>query len=168
MKKTLIGTALATGMVLSVPSAMAADGYIGLDYQMFRLVAEGLSDPQPEGVAVRLGGSLNDYFRVEGRIGSSTGNDEVDGVGVKVDDYMGLYLKSGATLANSLFPYVAIGFSKADVVVDDEPETEGDFSWGVGADLHIGNFQVGAEWMMMLDESEYELKTTSVSVGWRF
>ena len=36
------------------------------------------------------------------------------------------------------------------------------------ADLHIGNFQVGAEWMMMLDESEYELKTTSVSVGWRF
>lgn len=168
MKKALIGTALATGMVLSTPSVMAADGYIGLDYQLFTLVSEGWSDPQPEGVALRLGGSLNDNFRVEGRIGSSTGGDKVDNVGFKVDDYMGLYLKAGATLADMVFPYVVVGFSKADLVVDDESETEGDFSWGMGADLHFGNFQVGAEWMMMLDETDYEVKTTSVSAAWRF
>lgn len=168
MKKALIGTALATGMVLSTPSVMAAGSYIGLDYQLFTLVSEGWSDPQPEGVALRLGGTLNDNFRVEGRIGASTGGDKADGVGFKVDDYMGLYLKAGATLADMVFPYVLAGFSKVDLVADDERETEGDFSWGLGVDLHFGHFQVGIERMMMLDETSYELKATSISAAWRF
>ncbi|MEZ5506434.1 MAG: porin family protein [Gammaproteobacteria bacterium] len=169
MKKALIGTALVSGMLLSTPTVMAGTGYIGLDYQMFRLVSEGIDDLQPEGAALRLGGSLSDNFMIEGRIGQSTGSDETDGVSLKVDDYMGLYLKAGVDVMDMLFPYVAAGFSKVDLTTDNDPsETEGGFSYGFGADVHLGNFQVGAEWMMMLDEADYELKTTSVSVAWRF
>lgn len=169
MKKALIGTALVSGMLLSTPSVMAGTGYIGIDYQMFRLVTEGVDDFQPEGAGLRLGGALNDNFMIEGRVGRSTGSDEEDDVSLKVDDYMGLYLKGGADIADMLFPYVLVGFSKADLIMDNEtPETEGGFSYGFGADMHLGNFQVGAEWMMMLDEADYELKTTTVSIGWRF
>jgi hypothetical protein len=167
MKKALLGTALATGMMLTTSSVMAV-GYIGVDYQMFRMVAEGWSDSQPEGAALRLGGSLNDNFMVEGRIGASTAGDKTDGVSFKVDDYMGVYVKGGFDLADMIFPYVAVGFSKVDLVLEDEKETEGDFSYGLGADLHFGSFQVGAEWMMMLDETDYELKTGTVSFAWRF
>lgn len=172
MKKALIATALTTGMVLSASTATAGMGYLGIDYQMHRMVASGWEDSQPESIALRLGGSLSDNFMVEGRIGSSTADDNTDGIAFKVDDYLGFYVKGGVDIANLIFPYVVVGFSKADLVINDgtftERETESDFSYGVGADVHFGNFQVGAEWMMMLDETDYELKTSTLSFAWRF
>ncbi len=168
MKKALIGTAVATGILLSTPSVMADTGYVGIDYQMFRLVTDDSGDFEPEGAALRLGGSLSDYVMVEARLGASTGGDAVDDVSFKVDDFMGFYVKTGVDLANLVFPYVAVGLTKVDLVTDDMRETEGDMSYGVGADVHFGSLQAGIEWMMLLDETHYELKTGTLSLAWRF
>jgi len=41
-------------------------------------------------------------------------------------------------------------------------------SYGLGGDLHFGSFQVGAEWMMAQDKTDYELKLATISAAWRF
>lgn len=171
MKKALIGTALATGILLATPSVMAGTGYVGLDYQLFTLSPNeaGAKDFEPEAVALKIGGSLSDYAMIEGRIGSSTADDSANDTALQVDNIIGFYVKGGMDLMNMVFPYAIIGVSKADLqIVDEFHTTESDLSYGVGADVHFGDFQVGAEWMMMLDETDYELEVMSVSGAWRF
>lgn len=180
MKKAFFGTVLASGILVSATSAMADTGYVGIDYQKYRLVSEGGKDPQPEAAGFRIGGSLNDYFRVEGRVGTSVNEDSINKDTTDIHQYMGVYVKAGADLGDVVFPYVALGLSKADILTYTgtvsnnqfsfvkNRQTESDMSWGVGADAHFGDIQVGAEWMMMMDESNYELKVTTLSLGWRF
>ncbi|HVL00158.1 MAG TPA: outer membrane beta-barrel protein, partial [Dongiaceae bacterium] len=113
MKKALIGTALASGLLLATPSSFADTGYIGIDYQLFTTVVEQEDDLQPEAVALRLGGNLNDYFQVEGRIGSGTkGDDNSQGESLQVDNIFGFYLKGGVDIANLFFPYMLVGYTK--------------------------------------------------------
>lgn len=169
MKKALIGTALASGLLLATPATFAGTGYIGIDYQMYTTVIEQVPDLQPEAVALRLGGHLNDYFQVEGRIGSGTKGDEIDGDSLQVDNIFGFYLKGGVDLADLFFPYLMLGYTKVEFQSPDElGQTESDMSYGFGGDLHFGSFQIGAEWMMAQEKTDYELKMTTVSAAWRF
>lgn len=168
MKKALLTTAMATSMMGLSASALA-EHYVGLDYQQYSLSSSGMSDLEPESVALRLGSSLGDYARVEGRFGRSVADDNNEVTALKIDQYIGFYVKGGMTVADMVFPYAIIGYSKVDLeTYGERAETESDMSYGVGADLHFGQFQVGAEWMMMHDKSDYELEVISLSGAWRF
>ncbi|MEN8670914.1 MAG: hypothetical protein ABF318_17425, partial [Ketobacter sp.] len=72
--------------------------------------------------------------------------------------------------ADMLFPYVILGYTKVDyefwgASID---QTESDLSYGLGADVELGSFKVGLEWMMLQDKSDYELEGLSLNGAWRF
>ncbi len=171
MKKALIATALASGILVTAPAALAGTGYIGMDYQLFNITpdASGADDFSPEGIAVKIGGSLSDYAMIEGRFGSSSADDNANDTALQVDNFMGVFIKGGMDVANMVFPYVIVGATKFEFQAYDEPdETESDLSYGVGADLHFGDLQFGAEWMMMQDTKDFDMEVISVSAAWRF
>src|SRR3990167_3352987 len=169
MKKALLGTVLASGLLLATPATFAGTGYVGIDYQLFTAVIENVPDLEPEAVALRIGGHLNDNFQLERRIGSGTKNDSVEGESLQVDNIFGFYLKGGVDLANMFFPYLLLGYTKVEFQSPgDIGQTESDMSYGFGGDLHFGSFQIGAEWMMAQDKTDYELKMTTLSAAWRF
>ncbi len=171
MKKAIIGTALASGLLLAGQNAIAEDsGYIGLQYNMYTLSVSGVDDLEPDGLALKLGGNLNDNFQIETRLGRSLSDDNIPEAALKIDDYIGFYLKGGMDFANIVFPYIAVGYTKVDFEFYGDPvaQTESDISYGVGADAHFGPFQVGVEWMMLQDKTDYELENLAVSAAWRF
>ncbi|MGB3622659.1 MAG: porin family protein [Ketobacter sp.] len=171
MKKALITTAITSGLFFTSQLTMAEEqNYVGLQYNMFTYSEDGLGDLEPEGVALVIGGELNDNFRLEGRLGSSTADDNVAGVALAIDNYIGFYVKGGMRFADMVFPYVVLGYSLVDLKSHDANyyDTESDLSYGVGADVNFGNFQVGLEWIMLQDKSAYELENLSLTAAWRF
>ena len=58
--------------------------------------------------------------------------------------------------ADMVFPYVALGYTKVDFEFHGSQNdlTESDLSYGIGADVRIGQFQVGLEWIMLQDKSD--------------
>ncbi|AUM11845.1 porin family protein [Ketobacter alkanivorans] len=170
MNKMLIAAATATGLLCASQSALAeGDTYIGAQYTMFTVSTSGADDLEPDGMALVLGGKLSDNFMIEGRFGRSLSDDNIPGVALKVDEQIGFYVKGGMEFADMVFPYVALGYTKVDFetrgAID---QTESDLSYGVGADLHFGNLQVGIEWMMLQDKTDYELEGLSLTGAWRF
>jgi len=178
MNKMLIAAATATGLLCASQSVLAeGDTYIGAQYNMYTVSTSGADDLEPDGLALILGGKLNDNFMIEGRFGRSLSDDNIPGVALKVDEQIGFYVKGGMEFANMVFPYVALGYTKVDFETRDPIDdtayglpygTESDLSYGVGADLHFGNLQVGIEWMMLQDKTDYELEGLSLSGAWRF
>ena len=170
MKKALIGTALASGILLSAQTTLADTGYVGIDYQMYTYSVSGQDDAEPESIALKLGGSLNQYFKVEARLGRSVKDDNTQSDAVKVSNTVGFYLKGGMDVMNMVFPYFITGYSKYDIkhYGDTYTAAESAVSWGVGADFHYQKVQVGVEWMRVADKSQYDLEAVSVSAAYRF
>lgn len=168
MKKAILSTALATALLGSASAALA-ESYVGADYQMYTFSTSGVDDLEPDALVFKLGSSLGDYAKLEGRFGRSLSDDNADGVAMKIDEIIGFYVKGGMDVMNMVFPYAVLGYSKVDFEVRDLPDqTESDMSYGVGADFHFGSMQVGVEWMMMQDKTDYELEVISLSGAWRF
>lgn len=171
MKKTLLAVTAATGLMVGAQAAMAEDGlYIGAQYNLYTFSTSGLDDLEPDGLALVLGGDLNENFQIEGRFGRSLSDDNVTGAALKVDEHIGFYVKGGMKFADLVFPYVILGYTKVDyefwgASID---QTESDLSYGLGADVELGQFKVGLEWMMLQDKSDYELEGLSLSGAWRF
>ena len=170
MKKTLIAAAMATGLVCGSQQALADDLYLGAQYNLYTFSTSDLDDLEPDGLAFVIGGNLNENFQVEGRFGRSLSDDNVQGAALKVDELVGFYVKGGMTFADMVFPYVILGYTKVDLEFWGEPldYTESDLSYGVGADVELGNFSVGLEWMMLQDKTDYEREGLSFNGKWRF
>src|SRR5690606_18213831 len=131
MKKALIGTAIATGIMLSTQMAKAESGYIGMDYQMYTLSASGIQDLEPQSIVLKLGGNVNEFVQLEGRFGRSVADDNASGTALKIDEIIGFYVKGGMPLMDMVFPYAILGYSKVDLEFFGEPsQTESDMSYG--------------------------------------
>ena len=168
MKKAILSSAVAAALLGSATGALA-EGYVGLDYQMYTFSASGADDMEPQSMVLKLGGSLGQYAKVETRFGRSVADDNANGTDLKIDEIIGFYVKGGMDVMDLVFPYAVIGYSKVDFEFHDQPDqTESDVSYGVGADFHFGDMQVGVEWMMMQDKTDYELEVVSLSGAWRF
>lgn len=169
MKKAILSTALATSLMGFAGLASAEHSYVGVDYQMYSFGASGIDDMEPDAMVFKLGSSVSDYAIIEGRFGRSLTDDNANSTALKIDEIIGIYVKGGMDVMDMVFPYAVLGYSKVDFEFYGEPDqTESDLSYGVGADLYFGNLQVGAEWMMMQDKTDYELEVVSVSAAWRF
>lgn len=170
MNKALYSPLFIAGIALASQPAQATDNYIGIMYNMYTFSGSDLEDMEPEGFTINLAGALNDNFLIEGRLGHGISDDNANGTALKIGEYIGFYVKGGMDFANMIFPYAIIGYSKVDVEVGRQspPNTESDISYGIGADLHFGHFQVGLEWMTLLDESDYKVENLGLSAAYRF
>lgn len=171
MKKALANSAAAAGLLLASQATLAEDqNYVGLQYNIFSYSEQDLEELEPEGATFIIGGDLNDYFRIDARIGQGVSYDSVPGLTMMIDNYIGFYLKGGISIQDVIFPYIAAGYSIVDLKADDADyyETESDASYGVGVDIRVRRFQLGIEYLMLQDKTAYELDTFNITGSYLF
>lgn len=171
MNKALIAGTFAATLLTSQLSLAQQSGYVGMQYNLYKVSANGIMDElEPDGITLKLGGNISDSFQLEGRFGRSLSDDNGTGNAIKVDEYVGFYVKAGHKFADMVFPYLILGYTKLDVEYYGNPtdQTESDISYGVGADLHFDRFMVGIEWIMLQDKSQIDVENLNLSAAWRF
>ena len=114
---------------------------------------------------------------------SGTGNASGGGT-LELDHFFGAYLRAGAPIGESFFPYALLGYTRADIsasvslsVTPQGGQTSAasvnvsgsdtDISFGLGADYKFNDrFSLNAEWINYVDKSDGELgELSGFSVG---
>lgn len=151
--------------------------YVGANYAAFNY-KEGSVDLDLPVIYGRIGAFMTDNLSAEFRYGVAAGDDSVDLGGVsgdvEVSEYYGLYLRAGAPVTKSIYPYVFAGLTKGEleisamgVTVSDEDD---DTSYGLGVDFSIPNSAaaVNLEYGKYMDKDGFELDGFTVGVSCRF
>jgi len=105
------------------------------------------------------------------------GSDEVDVQGIPVDleldNLFGVYVKGGMPLAQNLYPYAVLGYTRAKLTAtaygNSFSDSETDISFGFGLDLKTASeVTFSAEYMNYFDKDEVEISGFSLSVSKNF
>ncbi|WP_252106563.1 MULTISPECIES: porin family protein [unclassified Halomonas] len=135
-------------------------GYIGGDAMFWSLDPERGSSRDDVGLRIRGGSQFNDYFALEGHLGTG-GSDG----GAELDYLAGIYAKGIAPIAPNVRLYGLAGMTEVDFDLD----RESGFSYGGGAEVDIApNLAINADYMRYLDESAYDFDAASVGLRYRF
>ena len=100
-------------------------------------------DHNPTGIYLTLGNLINENIAAEFRLGIGTYGDpsHIAGLEVKVEDFIGAYIRAGSLAGTPVNPYIVAGYTRGTVSLDlngDSTELSGsDFSFGVGVDIAI-------------------------------
>lgn len=120
----------------------------------------------------KLGTKFNDNFAAEARIGFSLGDDTIEEPGmdvitVKLNKFYGAYLKVGAPVSDSFYPYAVLGHTKIDVQVSSknftDSKSKSGASFGLGADFNLDRFTLNIEYLKYIDKDE--VKMSGISIG---
>lgn len=116
----------------------------------------------------RIGGYLNEFVALEGRAGTGVTGDDVAGVDVDLRYLLGLYARIGAMLNEDVFPYIMVGFSRADIESDFNGTTanvaETDASFGIGIDANLANLSLFAEYAQYAEVDGADLSGFTVGL----
>lgn len=135
-------------------------GYVGGDAMFWNLDPDQGSSRDSIGLRLRGGAQFNDYFGVEGHLGTG-GSDG----GAKLDYLAGAYAKGIFPVAPEVRLYGLAGFTEVEL----DSDRESGFSYGGGAELDIApQLSVGADYMRYLDKSDYTFDAASVGLRYRF
>lgn len=169
MKMTVLS--LTSAVLLAGAGAFAASaqaqqpfqypqGYVGGDAMFWNLNPDRGSSQDSVGLRLRGGAQFNDFFALEGHLGTG-GSDG----GVELDHLAGAYAKGIIPVAPELRLYGLAGFTE----VDFDRDRETGFSYGAGAEMDITpNVAIGADYMRYLDKSAYNFDAASVGLRYRF
>jgi len=120
----------------------------------------------------RAGGYINDFLAVEARLGVGLTNDTVNGTEFALRYSLGAYIRAGFPVHEQAFPYVILGFSRADFEAKSAGNTvndaETDSSYGVGIDVEISNLSLTAEYLNMIDKNDTSFSGFSVGFTTQF
>ena len=154
---------LTTGMLASsallaqsaTPSWYIGGGVIGAVYQQDENSNNRLHDKEIGIGFVRLGHRINDYFAIEGRLGTgleddsdidilkdSTGAEMESEVELSVETMAGLYVMGGIPTNTALYPYAIVGTTYIDVDAKADTgqtssESGSTISYGAGVEIAI-------------------------------
>ncbi|UXZ53318.1 porin family protein [Halomonas sp. 7T] len=163
---SLTSAALLVGAGAFAASAQAQQpfqypqGYVGGDAMFWSLDPDRGSSRDDVGLRVRGGAQFNDYFALEGHLGTG-GSDG----GAELDYLAGAYAKGIIPVAPEVRLYGLAGFSEVEISDD----RESGFSYGAGAEMDVApNLSVGADYMRYLDKSAYTFDAASVGLRYRF
>lgn len=157
-------TLLVAGAVASSAQAQQAFSprtYVGGDAMFWELDPDG-PGPSRDDIGLRLNGGmqLNDYFAVEGHLGTGGSDGPVE-----LDYLVGAYAKGIVPVGQEFRIFGLAGFTE----VDFDTDRESDFSYGAGAEFDVApNLAVGADYMRYLDKSSHTFDAASVGVRYRF
>ncbi len=174
MKKGIIFLALCA---LSISAAAQQESYIGGNLSFLDYSETGLDDASLTAAVAKLGNRINDNIAAEFRLGFGLGSDEVDVQGIPVDleldNLFGVYVKGGMPLAQNLYPYAVLGYTRAKLTAtaygNSFSDSETDISFGFGLDLKTASeVTFSAEYMNYFDKDEVEISGFSLSVSKNF
>ncbi|WP_235041625.1 porin family protein [Vreelandella profundi] len=163
---SLASAALLVGAGTFAASAQAQQsfnypqGYVGGDAMFWSLDPDKGSSRDSVGLRLRGGAQFNDYFALEGHIGTG-GSDG----GAELDYLAGAYAKGIFPVSPDVRIYGLAGVTD----VDFNSDRESGFSYGGGAEFDVApNLAVGADYMRYLDKSAYTFDAASVGLRYRF
>jgi outer membrane immunogenic protein len=114
----------------------------------------------------RFGAQFDDYLSLEWRIGTGLQDDDIRGPGTKADVsldlFYGVYVLGGAPVTEHIYPYAALGYSRAELEINDPGFSaeykENDISFGVGVNFDVSNtFAINVEYLQYVKENGVEL-----------
>lgn len=163
---SLASAALLVGAGTFAASAQAQEafqypqGYVGGDAMFWSLDPDRGSSRDDVGLRLRGGAQFNEFFALEGHLGTggSDGN-------VELDYLAGVYAKGILPVSPDVRLYGLAGVTE----VDFDRDRESGFSYGAGAEVDIAdNLALGADYMRYLDESAYDFDAASIGLRYRF
>lgn len=166
--KTLVISSASAALLLAGAFASTAQAqqpmgiqpYIGGDAMFWELDPDGGPSAESTGLRLRGGAQFNDYFAVEGHLGSGGSDGPIE-----LDYLVGAYAKGILPLADEFRLYGLAGYTEVDLDVD----RESDFSYGAGAEFDLTpNLAVGADYMRYLDQDDNTFDAASVGLTYRF
>lgn len=120
----------------------------------------------------RVGGYVNDYIALEGRAGVGVTGETIDGVDVDLRYLVGAYVRAGVPLKHELFPYLLLGFTRADFEAKagglSSNSAETDSSLGIGLDANLGGLSLSLEYASFVDKDGAGLSGMSVGIKTTF
>ena len=137
--------------------------YLGADAMFWELDPEGRGgDFDSTGLRLRAGVAFNDYFALEGHLGSGGSDGPVD-----LDYLAGGYAKGMLPVTPQLRIFGLLGATE--VEFDGRDDSESDLSYGGGASYAVmPNLSVDADYMRYLEESRFDFDAVSVGATYHF
>ena len=166
MKMTVLSLTTAALLVgagafaASAQAQQSPQAYVGGDAMFWSLNPDRGSSRDSIGLRLRGGAQFNDFFALEGHLGTG-GSDG----GAELDHVAGAYAKGIIPMAPDVRLYGLAGFTEVDINSDRETG----FSYGAGAEMDLSpNISVGADYMRYLDKTAYDFDAASVGMKYRF
>jgi opacity protein-like surface antigen len=168
MFKKTITTALTFSVLTASSFAVAEGNYFGGNFAFIEYSEEGLSgDASLTALYGRLGTNFSENFSGELRVGLGVGDDSLNVLGTDVDlsleHMLGLYIRGGVPLGESVFPYAVIGYTRGKFELSasglgSASASESDVSFGLGTDFKLNEgLSVNVEYMNYIDKDGGEL-----------
>jgi len=175
MKKFLIGlaiSAVATSTVIAEEEAKSG-WYGGASYAQLDTDIAGIVEFDLGALVFNAGYQINDYVAIETRLGTGITDDDIVGLELELDYLWGIYTKIGIPTGTAFYPYVVLGYTKAELELSglgySESDSDSDTSYGVGANFTVNdNFGVFAEYMNWYDDEDIEITGFNLGVSYKF
>lgn len=174
-KKSLVIMILSIAVFTSQP--LLADSthgyrYTGASIDFMDIESKGMQDASINHIEGRIGGYANDYIAVEARLGVGLTDDTVSGTDLSLRYSLGAFVRDGFPVTEQVFPYVILGFSRADFKAktagDTDTNAETDSSYGIGIDVEVINLALTAEYLNMIDKNDTTFLGFSVGFTTKF
>jgi hypothetical protein len=159
---------LASGMVAAEKTH--GNRYMGVSVSFMDLERDGSSrDAGINHIEGRVGGFLNDYIALEGRAGVGITGETIEGIDVDLNYLVGGYVRAGMPLKHQLFPYILLGFTRAEIEAKGiGSSAETDTSIGVGLDANLDGLSLSLEYASLVDKNGASLSGMSVGIKTTF
>lgn len=178
MKKILTTVACTSALFAALPQAALAESTHGKRYAAvdvgFYTVEADESDWEADitHLTGRVGGYVNDNLALEARLGTGVTDDTVDDTDVSLRYLVGANLRAGAKVGNQLFPYVMLGFTRADFKTesngDSDSNAETDTSYGAGLDIDLSGMTLTMEYANLIDKNDVTYSGFSIGLKTTF
>lgn len=179
MKKLL--PLLAASALLAFGPAHAQQMRMGSAYgelgiSQFDVSGNGFS-AEPTVLRGIVGAELHPNVAVEGMLGFGVKDDSASVLGLPIDVEVkhtwGLFAKPKVMLADRVELYGRLGYARTKVEASglglNRTDTEGDFAYGLGANINITpRAYAGLDWMQYYDKDGVKADGLTLSVGMRF
>jgi len=157
MLSTVLAVAT-SGVSVSYADNTHGNRYVGAGIGLMEIETTDVSDDvSVNHLDLRLGGYVNEYLALEGRAGLGITGETISGFDVDLRYFVGGYARFGVPVTEALFPYVMLGFTRADFEVSGGGnainDAETDSSFGVGVDADVANMSVFVEYANLVDKN---------------
>lgn len=136
--------------------------YVGGDAMFWEFDPDGHHDDfDSTGLRLRAGVAFNDYFALEGHVGSGGSDGPLD-----LDYLAGGYAKGMLPITPRFKIYGLLGATEVEF---DGADSESDVSYGGGASYALmPNLSLDADYMRYLDDSDYDFDAVSLGASYHF